>query len=211
MTRIITFYSYKGGVGRTMALVNTAHILARDGWRVLMVDFDLEAPEMTHFFADAVRDRPRTVKRDALDLLLHAKRSLESAESDDHPRQIPHSLAEYVVNIKLPNEWIEKGDEGIPYRNGRLDLLPATLEPIETAEAPESEPTHDYVRRMDELDLSAIFAKDGPRHRFGDHVRKYLLNARFRAVGHVVFTMRDHVVAADDIVLIDSRTGLNEI
>jgi len=194
-----------------MALVNTAHILARDGWRVLMVDFDLEAPGMTHFFADIVRDRPPTVEHDALDLLLHAKRSLQGAESGERAPQFPRSLAEYVVNIKLPPEWVEKGDEGIPYRNGRLDLVPATLEPIEADEPPESEPTHDYLRRMDELDLTGIFAKDGPRHRFGDHVRKYLLNARFRATGDVLFTMRDHVEAAYDIVLIDSRTGLNEI
>ncbi len=194
-----------------MALVNTAHVLARDGWRVLMVDFDLEAPGMTHFFADIVRDRPQTVERDALDLLLHAKHSLQAGESGERPPQLPHSLAEYVVNIKLPTEWVERGDEGIPYRNGRLDLLPATLEPIEAEEPPESEPTHDYLRRMDDLDLTGIFAKDGPRHRFGDHVRKYLLNARFRATGDVLFTMRDHVEVGYDIVLIDSRTGLNEI
>lgn len=211
MTSIVTFYSYKGGVGRTMALVNTAHILARDGWRVLMVDFDLEAPGMTHFFADVVRGRPHTVEHDALDLLLHAKHSLQAAESGERSPQLPRSLAEYVVNIKLPHDWVERGDEGIPYRNGRLDLLPATLEPIEAEEPPESEPTHDYLRRMDELDLSGIFAKDGPRHRFGDHVRKYLLNARFRATGDVLFTMRDHIETAYDIVLIDSRTGLNEI
>ena len=41
---IITFYSYKGGVGRTMALVNVAAELVRRGRKVLVVDFDLEAP-----------------------------------------------------------------------------------------------------------------------------------------------------------------------
>ncbi len=40
----VTFYSFKGGVGRTMALVNTALLLARAGKKVLIVDFDLEAP-----------------------------------------------------------------------------------------------------------------------------------------------------------------------
>ena len=202
MTSIVTFYSYKGGVGRTMALVNTAHVLARDGWRVLMVDFDLEAPGMTHFFADVVRDRPQSVEGDALDLLLHAKRSLANES------RIPKSLSGYVVNIRLPEEW---RDKAIPYRNGRLDLLPATLEPMEADEPPESEPAHDYLARIDELDLSGIFGVGGPRHDFGDHVRKYFLNARFRATGDVLFTMRDRVQAAYDIVLIDSRTGLNEI
>src|SRR5260370_13887406 len=41
---IVTFYSFKGGVGRTMALVNVAAALARRGRHVLLVDFDLEAP-----------------------------------------------------------------------------------------------------------------------------------------------------------------------
>lgn len=42
--RVVTFYSYKGGVGRTLALLNVAATLLRRGNRVLLVDFDLEAP-----------------------------------------------------------------------------------------------------------------------------------------------------------------------
>jgi tetratricopeptide (TPR) repeat protein len=41
---VVTFYSFKGGVGRTMALVNSATELMLRGRRVLVVDFDLEAP-----------------------------------------------------------------------------------------------------------------------------------------------------------------------
>ncbi|MFG2798297.1 FxSxx-COOH system tetratricopeptide repeat protein [Streptomyces pseudovenezuelae] len=48
--RIITFYSYKGGTGRTMALANTAWILAANGARVLAVDWDLEAPGLHRFY-----------------------------------------------------------------------------------------------------------------------------------------------------------------
>ncbi|MEU0134432.1 FxSxx-COOH system tetratricopeptide repeat protein [Streptomyces sp. NPDC006296] len=47
---IVTFYSYKGGTGRTMALANTAWILAANGKRVLAVDWDLEAPGLHRFF-----------------------------------------------------------------------------------------------------------------------------------------------------------------
>ncbi len=46
---VTTFYSFKGGVGRTMALVNVAVELARRGRRVLAVDFDLEAPGLDTF------------------------------------------------------------------------------------------------------------------------------------------------------------------
>ena len=46
---VTTFYSFKGGVGRTMALANVAVDLARRGKRVLAVDFDLEAPGLDTF------------------------------------------------------------------------------------------------------------------------------------------------------------------
>lgn len=46
---VTTFYSFKGGVGRTMALVNAAVALAKSGRRVLVVDFDLEAPGLDTF------------------------------------------------------------------------------------------------------------------------------------------------------------------
>ena len=42
--RRVVFYSYKGGVGRTTALVHTAFHLARSGERVVVVDLDVEAP-----------------------------------------------------------------------------------------------------------------------------------------------------------------------
>lgn len=42
--RIVAFYSYKGGVGRSLALANTGVKLAMRGHRVLLVDLDLEAP-----------------------------------------------------------------------------------------------------------------------------------------------------------------------
>ena len=46
---VTTFYSFKGGVGRSMALANVAAELAQRGRRVLAVDFDLEAPGLDTF------------------------------------------------------------------------------------------------------------------------------------------------------------------
>ncbi|EDZ96124.1 conserved hypothetical protein [Limnospira maxima CS-328] len=40
----VVFYSYKGGVGRTTALIQTAFQLMRSGKRVVIVDMDVEAP-----------------------------------------------------------------------------------------------------------------------------------------------------------------------
>src|SRR5947209_8513582 len=53
MGQVITFYSYKGGTGRSMALANVACLLAQQehkGKGVLMIDWDLEAPGLHHFF-----------------------------------------------------------------------------------------------------------------------------------------------------------------
>jgi cellulose biosynthesis protein BcsQ len=45
----ITFYSYKGGVGRSLALANIAALLVQRGRRVILIDFDLEAPGLDSF------------------------------------------------------------------------------------------------------------------------------------------------------------------
>ena len=49
----VTFYSYKGGVGRTLAVANVAYLLASDEeepCRVLIWDFDLESPGLHRVF-----------------------------------------------------------------------------------------------------------------------------------------------------------------
>ncbi len=53
---VITFYSYKGGTGRSMALANVAWILASNGRRVLTIDWDLEAPGLHRYFAPFLVD-----------------------------------------------------------------------------------------------------------------------------------------------------------
>src|SRR5260370_10909342 len=42
--KTITFYSYKGGNGRTLAAANFAVYLAKLGLKVVIMDFDLDAP-----------------------------------------------------------------------------------------------------------------------------------------------------------------------
>lgn len=53
--QVITFYSYKGGTGRSMALANIACLLATEqaakgGKPVLAIDWDLEAPGLHRYF-----------------------------------------------------------------------------------------------------------------------------------------------------------------
>ncbi|WP_181771601.1 tyrosine-protein kinase family protein [Amycolatopsis pittospori] len=55
---VVTFYSYKGGVGRSFTLANIAVLLARWGHRVLCVDWDLEAPGLDSYFKPMMNADP---------------------------------------------------------------------------------------------------------------------------------------------------------
>ena len=96
---VTTFYSFKGGVGRSMALVNAAVTLALRGRRVLAVDFDVEAPGLDTF--DVLRTRKEVPG--VVDFVRHY---LESGEAPD--------AAEYI------GECPDIGDEG-----GGLWIMPS--------------------------------------------------------------------------------------
>lgn len=108
---ICTFYSYKGGVGRSMALANTADILARRGLRVLMIDFDLEAPGLEEFFPG----QPERLRRQLgfLDLLSSYKQAMSGGAEAAAPRF-----------KRLEDLFIQKVYHELP-QGARLDLLHA--------------------------------------------------------------------------------------
>src|SRR5947207_2910683 len=66
---IVTFYSYKGGTGRTMAMANVAWLLASNGARVLTIDWDLESPGLHRYFHPFLRDRELRNSDGILDLV----------------------------------------------------------------------------------------------------------------------------------------------
>jgi MinD-like ATPase involved in chromosome partitioning or flagellar assembly len=74
----VTFYSFKGGVGRTLALLDVAVMLARAGQRVVAVDMDLEAPGFHRYPAiqPPAEDHPG-VSDYVLDRLAGPERSIE--------------------------------------------------------------------------------------------------------------------------------------
>jgi cellulose biosynthesis protein BcsQ len=110
---ICTFYSFKGGVGRSMALANVADLMAREGLRVLMIDFDLEAPGLEQFFQI---DQRQVRKHEGLmDLLLSYKQSMS--------REVFASMGEPPFK-RLKQNFIVPLYEQLP-GGGRLDLLPA--------------------------------------------------------------------------------------
>jgi len=122
--RIITFYSYKGGTGRSMALANVAWILASQGRRVLMVDWDLEAPGLHRYFHPFLEDKNLTSSEGLIDFLMKfeeaavapAQSSKVTETARDNPDwYLPFAdISKYVI----PMAWSFK-------KRGLLDLLPA--------------------------------------------------------------------------------------
>lgn len=104
----VTFYSFKGGVGRTMALTNVGAQFAGRGFRTLLVDFDLEAPGLSYLQPD---DTPGLV-----DLLLDARE--RGAEADLFMLPPGEVVARYSREVTLPDALAQ-------HPGGFLRLMPA--------------------------------------------------------------------------------------
>ena len=81
--RVITFYSYKGGTGRSMALAHAAWISATRGYRVLAIDWDLEAPGLHRYFAPFLEDRSVASHDGLIDFLLSYCDGATGSTSDE--------------------------------------------------------------------------------------------------------------------------------
>src|ERR1044072_5884513 len=85
--RIVTFYSYKGGTGRSMALANFAWILAASGKRVLAIDWDLEAPGLHRYFRPFLTDPELVETAGLIDAMWSlAGTALATTQSSAEPR-----------------------------------------------------------------------------------------------------------------------------
>ncbi len=124
--KIITFYSYKGGTGRSMALANIACLLVRQqnhGQGVLMIDWDLEAPGLHRFFKKLL---PATVGSDTkdapsqdtqpglidffteLDHLLPVTKTAALADTEILSSFDKLELDRYILETKLPGLFLLK-------------------------------------------------------------------------------------------------------
>jgi tetratricopeptide (TPR) repeat protein len=110
---IFTFYSYKGGVGRSMALANIAELFYQAGLRVLIVDWDLEAPGLEKFFQTnqaEILNSPGIMDM-ILDYKEHMSGNSIVSDSDELLIKKPE---DYAIDI-YPNE----------HEIGRLQLITA--------------------------------------------------------------------------------------
>ncbi|HEY2292288.1 MAG TPA: pYEATS domain-containing protein [Thermoanaerobaculia bacterium] len=118
--RIITFYSYKGGTGRSMALANVGWILASAGRRVLLIDWDLEAPGLHRYFHPFLTDKELSSTPGLIDFFIDFTTTSRVVTTTPQP---PEEAPWYEVNASLlryacPIEWEFPS-------GGALELVPA--------------------------------------------------------------------------------------
>ncbi len=122
--KTITFYSYKGGVGRSMALINVACLLAKKGKKVLMIDWDLEAPGLESYFNGEVKKTDLGL----VDLILDSQEFLKVDVNNNETNLIEYldsNLQRFIkTNLKLK---IQKNLKGKNKENNAftLDLIKA--------------------------------------------------------------------------------------
>ncbi len=125
--KVIAFYSYKGGTGRTMALANVGCALARDAKLprpILLVDWDLEAPGLHRYFRKQVvtafrGDEGLFDKAPGLiDLFIELRDHIASQSDQPRPEQVVDAATSLLRTLPLDSYTIKTD---IP----RLHLLKA--------------------------------------------------------------------------------------
>ena len=119
MGRIITFYSYKGGTGRSMVLANVAWILASNGKRVLVTDWDLEAPGLHRYFAPFLRDPDSSHSEGIIDFVVDY--ALEAMTPEAPDEEVSEGWYERQTNLLRYAVSLSHSFEG----GGTLDFVPA--------------------------------------------------------------------------------------
>jgi hypothetical protein len=89
--RTITYYSYKGGVGRTLLVANTAKYLSTLGKTVFALDLDLEAPGLHHKFELGLELKQSRTVPGIVDILTEFVTN----------RTLPQSLDTYVSQVNV--------------------------------------------------------------------------------------------------------------
>lgn len=173
---VITFYSHKGGVGRTTAMVSYALHLAKEGKNVAVIDCDLEAPGYLNFFDLSEHE----------ELLEGKKNGLVEFLCDSQFLGEEVNVNNYMINVGARN----RNNDYQPALN-RIWLIPAgnLNEGVTERNTFKSQGRHDYIEGLAKLNLG--------------NTQKVIKG----------FTSLFEQLRSIDIdaILIDSRTGFNDI
>lgn len=195
--QIITFYSYKGGTGRTMALANVACILAErqanaGGKGVLMIDWDLEAPGLHRYFRSRVAGRrpgprapedPLATRPGLIDLFYELDQKLAG-----------HDALKGEQSVKPDGRML--GSERLARTAIKsLDLqsyiIPTTVKGLSLIKAGRFNPKDpdEYPQRVNSFNWAALYKKSP----------------------HLIRVFAEMLAEDYAFVLIDSRTGVTDI
>lgn len=153
MGNVITFYSFKGGVGRSMCLANVGFLLRDWGYNVLLVDWDLEAPGLENYFESRLREhQPKRERISGQPGLIDMVNDILSEPGKKDP-----DWKKYVSPI-FPKEEDK----------GRLDLISAGKR-ISTDTGNQDKEYYEKVRKFD---VKTFYEK----HQGGDVIEKLRSN-----------------------------------
>jgi tetratricopeptide (TPR) repeat protein len=192
---IFTFYSFKGGVGRSLAAANVAYTLAGSGRHVLLIDMDLEAPGLSSFLdRNNELDPPRAPRQS--DVLALLTELVTANRTGGDPETIVQNLPPIsgfirpVAAEKLAKLKPQLGELG------RLDVLGL-------------DDKRNYTDRLAALGLHGM-----PQDQLvslSRLLRRYLKSSRFPHRPFWREKFQPPVQTPYDYIIVDSRTGLTEI
>ena len=181
-TPIVTFYSYKGGMGRTTTMVAYAISLAanensKKNKRVVIIDCDLEAPGYLNFFDLSEHNGLKSGKKNGL------VEFISDAQFASNPEKI--DINDYIINVGLDNK------NNFSYNNlDNIWLVPAGNLNEGYADIESGTDRNDYLEGLAKINLSSVQSV----------VENF--NLLFDKIQETI---------EPDIILIDSRTGFNDI
>ena len=216
---IYTFYSYKGGVGRSMALANVAEWLYLRGLRVVVIDWDLEAPGLESFFFTessqltevhsqlGLMDALLTYKRQYLRLVPTPVKRVDSTvlltdvPSDQLKVPLPPTQRESTAEEREEKELIAVLHQNLPPLS---DFLYPVHAPPSTSDTQQSGALWLLPSGWRAGDQFSTYAQAVQSFDWTDFYTSF--------EGATYFEwMREQLANVADVVLIDSRTGVTEM
>lgn len=179
---VVTFYSYKGGMGRTTTMIAYAMSLAVNEnefkkKRVVIIDCDLEAPGYLNFFDLSEHNGLQSGKKNGL------VEFLSDAQLTSHPEDL--DINDYIINVGDDNK------NNFAYNNfNNIWLIPAGNLNEGYTDLGEGSDRNDYLEGLAKINLSSV-----------NSVVKYFN----------ILLDRINETIEPDIILLDSRTGFNDI
>jgi uncharacterized protein YjbI with pentapeptide repeats len=201
---IVTFYSYKGGVGRSMALVNVGEMLADIGYDVVVCDFDLEAPGLERYIADnAEAASAFRANRGVIDLLEEYKDTLATPDEPASGEAAEHAP---LAGASSGRDAAPRAATAAEYREVNGVLLRRPSNCAVQVKSPNR-------LRLGRLRYLSAGRRDGKwEERYNERVQRFDWSdfyARWAGAAYIDF-FRDDLTEGQTIVLLDSRTGVTE-